>query len=55
MTSVHGGVPGKECKSNKMSEIYHGLLELWYGDKQNKTPAAKEWVRRDGLSTRQME
>ena len=34
---------------------YHGLLELWYGDKQNKTLATKEWVSRDGFSIREME
>ena len=28
---------------------------MWYGDKQNKTLTAKEWVSRDGLSIREME
>ena len=55
MTSVHGGIPRKECKSNKMSEIYHGLLELWHGDKRQKTLSAKEWVSREGLSILEME
>ena len=34
---------------------YHGLLELWYGDKSDKTLATKEQVSRDGLSIREME
>ena len=43
MTSVHGGVPRKECDRSKMSEIYHALLELQYRDKRHKSLAAKEW------------
>ena len=34
---------------------YHGLLELSYGDKRQKTLAAKEQVRREGLSICKME
>ena len=34
---------------------YHGLLELWYGDKRKKTLTAKEWASREGLSIREME
>ena len=33
---------------------YCGLLELWYGDKWNKTLTAKEWGSRDGLSIKEM-
>ena len=31
------------------------MLELWHGDKQNKTLAAKEWANAEGLSIREME
>ena len=34
---------------------YHRLLELWYGDKQNKSLTAKEWANAEGLSMRKME
>ena len=34
---------------------YCGLLELWYGDKQNKTLTTKEKASRDGFSIREME
>ena len=30
-------------------------MELWHGDKQNKTLTTKEWVNAEGLSIREME
>ena len=34
---------------------YHGLLELWHGDKRQKTVATKEQPRREDLSIHKME
>ena len=55
MTSVHGGVPRKVCVEDKMSEIYHSLLELHYWDWMHKSQTTREWATKVGLSFREAE
>ena len=45
----------KYSNASSFSLRYHRLLKLRYGNKHNKSLAAKEWANTEGLSVREME